>query len=324
MSKIRYRYNTKTLSYEKAVTPVRTRIFRVISFLGTASVIGFFAVVISNKFFRSPGELKLQHELDRMKLQYDLLSRKADNMDLVLNDLEQRDNNSYRVIFEAEPIPDDIRKAGFGGEDRYNELDGLGNLSDIMISLTKKYDRIEKEMYIQSKSYEDVLKMAQGREALLAAIPCIMPISNKDLRHEPGGYGWRIHPIYKTPEFHPGMDFAAPQGTEIFATANGTVTVADDKSQGYGNHVVIDHGFGYETLYGHMVKFIVVPGQKVTRGQVIGYVGTTGLSTAPHCHYEVHKNGELMNPVNYYRMDLTPEQYALIVKMAQNNSQSFD
>jgi|ERR1041385_8750593 hypothetical protein len=324
MSKIRYRYNTKTLSYEKALTPLRTRIFRVISFIGTATVIGFFAVIISNKFFRSPGELRLQHELDRMKLQYDLLSRRADNMDLVLTDLESRDNNSYRVIFEAEPIPDDIRRAGFGGADRYNALDGLGSISDIMISLTKKFDRIEKQMYIQSKSYEDVLKMAKGREALLAAIPCIMPISNKDLRHEPGGYGWRIHPIYKTPEFHPGMDFAAPQGTEIFATANGVVTVADDKSQGYGNHVVIDHGFGYETLYGHMVKFIVTPGQKVTRGQIIGYVGTTGLSTAPHCHYEVHKNGELMNPVNYYRMDLTPEQYALIVKMAQQNSQSFD
>jgi len=324
MSKIRYRYNTKTLSYEKAVTPIRTRVFRVISFLGTASVIGAIAVFIAFKFFGSPNEKQLQRKLDRMKLQYDLLNRRADNMDSVLTDLEDRDNNSYRVIFEAEPIPDDIRRAGFGGAERYNSLEGMGDLSDVMIALTKKYDRIEKQMYIQSKSYEDVLKMVKGRENMLASIPCIMPISNRDLRHEPGGFGWRIHPIYKTPEFHPGMDFAAPQGTEIFATANGVVTVADDKSQGYGNHVVIDHGYGYETLYGHMVKFIVVVGQQVKRGQVIGYVGTTGLSTAPHCHYEVHKNGQIMNPINYYQLDLTPEQYEMIIKQSEQNSQSFD
>jgi hypothetical protein len=324
MSKIRYRYNTKTLSYEKAVTPIRTRVFRVISFLASTAVIGVISVTIAFRFFGSPGEKQLQRELDRMKLQYGLLSKKADLMDTVLSDLERRDNNSYRVIFEAEPIPDDIRRQGFGGADRYNSLEGFGAVSDMMVSLTQKYDRIEKAMYIQSKSYEDVLKMTKGRENLLAAIPCIMPISIKDLRHQPGGYGWRIHPIYKTPEFHPGMDFAAPQGTPIMATANGVVTVADDKSQGYGNHVVIDHGFGYETLYGHMVKFIVTVGQKVKRGEVIGYVGTTGLSTAPHCHYEVHKNGELMNPINYYRDDLTPEQYEMIIKQSAQISQSFD
>ncbi|MBI3510789.1 MAG: M23 family metallopeptidase [Bacteroidetes bacterium] len=323
MSKIRYKYNTKTLSYEKAVTPIVTRIFRVISFLFTASVIGAVSVVISFRYFDSPKEKQMRRELETAKLQYDLLNRKVDQMNLVMQDLSGRDNNIYRAILETDSIPDALRKAGFGTVDRYKSLEGF-EYSTMMVSLTQKVDRLEKEMYIQSKSYDEVIKLAKGKENMLACIPCIMPISNKDLKHAPGGFGWRIHPIYKTPEFHPGMDFAAPQGTEIFATANGTVTVADDKSQGYGNHVVIDHGYGYETLYGHMVRFIVVPGQKVKRGQVIGYVGTTGLSTAPHCHYEVHKNGELMNPVNYYMEDLTPEQYALIIKLSSETSQTFD
>jgi murein DD-endopeptidase MepM/ murein hydrolase activator NlpD len=322
MSKIRYRFNTKTLSYEKAVTPIRTRIFRVISFLGTASVIGSIAVFIAFRYFDSPKEKQLRREVEKMKLQYDLQNRRLDNMNAVMQDMENRDDNIYRVIFEAEPIPNDIRQAGFGGVDRYSALDGYDN-SQLMISLTQKVDRLAKEMYIQSKSFDDVVKMAKGKAQLLASIPAIMPIANKDLNHAPGGFGWRIHPIYKTPEFHPGMDFAAPQGTEIYATGDGTVTVADDKSQGYGNHVVIDHGYGYETLYGHMLKFVVVAGQKVKRGQLIGYVGSTGLSTAPHCHYEVHKNGALMNPVNYYYNDLTPEQYAKLIEMS-SQSPAFD
>ena len=323
MSKIRYRYNTKTLSYEKAVTPVRTRIFRIISFLGTASVIGVISVIIAFRYFDSPKEKQLRRELDKMKLQYDLVSRRMDNMTAVMKDMENRDDNIYRVIFEAEPIPSDIRQAGFGDVNRYAALEGYNN-SDLMIALTQKADRLMKEIYIQSKSFDEVVKMAKGKEKLLASIPAIMPLSNKDLRHAPSGFGWRTHPIYKTPEFHPGMDFAAPQGTEIFATGDGVVSAADDKSQGYGNRVVIDHGYGYETLYGHMLKSIVKPGQKVKRGELIGYVGSTGLSTAPHCHYEVHKNGELMNPVNYYYNDLTPEEYAKLIELSSQPSQAFD
>ncbi len=323
MSKIRYRFNRKTLSYEKAVTPIRTQIFRVVSFLGTASVIGVVAVLIAFKYLDSPKEKQLRRELEKMQLQYDLVNHRIDNMTKVMEDMEHRDDNIYRVIFEAEPIPSDIRQAGFGGVDRYSALEGYNN-SQLMISLTQKVDRLTKEMYIQSKSFDEVVKMAKGKAQLLASIPAIMPVSNKDLRHAPGGFGWRIHPIYKTPEFHPGMDFAAPEGTEIYATGDGTVTVADDKSQGYGNHVVIDHGYGYETLYGHMVKFIVTPGQKVKRGQLIGYVGSTGLSTAPHCHYEVHKNGELMNPINYYYNDLSPAEYAKLIELSSQSSPAFD
>lgn len=323
MSKIRYRYNTKTLSYEKAITPIRTRIFRVISFLGTASVIGVIAVIIAFKYFDSPKEKQLRRDLERMQLQYNLLGRRVDQMNLVMEDLASRDNNIYRAILESDSIPDAIRKAGFGSMDRYQSLEGF-DYSSLMVSLTQKVDQLEKQMYIQSKSYDDVIKMAKGKEKLIASIPAIMPISNKDLRHAPGGFGWRTHPIYKTPEFHPGMDFAAPEGTEIYATGDGVVTVADNKSQGYGNHVVIDHGFGYETLYGHMSRIAVKPGQVIKRGQVIGYVGSTGLSTAPHCHYEVHKNGELMNPLNYYYNDLSPEEYAKLVELSNESGQAFD
>jgi murein DD-endopeptidase MepM/ murein hydrolase activator NlpD len=322
MSKIRYRYNTKTLSYEKAITPMRTRIFRIISFLGTASVIGVISVIIAFRYIDSPKEKQLRREIERMSAQYKLLDRRLDNMDAVLADLEQRDNNAYRVIFEAEPIPNEIRTAGFGGVERYNALEGYDN-SKLMISLTQKLDRVAKQMYIQSKSYDEVIKLAKGKEKLLASIPAIMPISNADLRHQPSGFGWRTHPIYKSAEFHPGMDFAAPQGTEIYATGDGVIAAADNKSQGYGNRVVIDHGYNYETLYAHMSKILVVAGQKVVRGQVIGYVGSTGLSTAPHCHYEVHKNGELMNPINYYQ-DLTPEQYQRLIELASQPSQAFD
>lgn len=323
MSKIRYRFNTKTLSYEKAVTPIRTRIFRVISFLGTASVIGAIAVFIAFRYFDSPKEKQLRREFEKMQLQYDLMNRRLDNMSQVMIDMENRDDNIYRVIFEAEPIPSDIRQAGFGNADRYSALEGYDN-SQLMISLVQKVDRLAKEMYIQSKSFDEVVKMAKGKEQLLASIPAIMPLSNKDLRHAPSGFGWRTHPIYKTPEFHPGMDFAAPQGTELYATGDGVVTAADNKSQGYGNRVVIDHGYGYETLYGHMLKVAVKEGQKVKRGELIGYVGSTGLSTAPHCHYEVHKNGELMNPLNYYYNDLTPEEYAKLIEMSSQSSPAFD
>jgi murein DD-endopeptidase MepM/ murein hydrolase activator NlpD len=322
MSKIRYRYNTKTLAYEKAITPIGTRIFRILSFLGTASVIGVISVIIAYQYVGSPSEKQLQRELDKMTLQYKTLSRRVDQMNKVMDDLARRDNYTYRAIFETDSIPDEIRKAGFGSMDRYKSLEGF-KYSDVMSSLTQKVDQLEKMMYIQSKSYDEVYVLAKNKAKMIASIPAIMPISNGDLRHTPGGFGWRTHPIYKTAEFHPGMDFAAPQGTEIYATGDGIVTIADDRSSGYGWHIVIDHGFGYETLYAHMTKMNVTVGQQVRRGQVIGYVGSTGLSTAPHCHYEVHKNGELMNPINYY-YNLSPEEYQELVELSAQSGQAFD
>lgn len=323
MPKVNYRYNAKTLTYEPAHTPLRVRIFRVLSFLGTASVIGVISVFIAFKYFGSPREKQLQRELDQMALQYEMLEVRLNNMSSVLSDLEQRDDNIYRTIFEADPIPAEIRRAGFGGADRYKHLEGLSN-SELMVRVTQRFDQLAKQMYIQSKSYDEVVKLARGKEQMLASIPAIMPVSIKFLRHAPSGFGWRTHPIYKSAEFHPGMDFACPQGTEIYATGDGVVERADDKSQGYGNHVVIAHGFGYTTLYAHMVKMAVAPGQKVKRGQLIGYVGSTGLSTAPHVHYEVRKNGELVNPINFYYNDLTPEEYQQLIEQASQSSQSFD
>ncbi len=323
MSKIRYRFNRKTLNYERAVTSMRTHVFRVLSFLGTASVIGALAVVIAFKFFDSPKEKQLRRELEKMKLQYNLVNGRVENMNKVIEDLEHRDDNIYRVIFEAEPIPSDIRKAGFGGVDRYADLEGFDN-SQLMLKLTQKVDRLAKEIYIQSKSFDEVIKMVDGKKQLLASIPAIMPISNKDLSHTPSGFGWRMHPIYKISKMHTGMDFTASLGTIIYATGDGIVEVADSESAGYGSHVVINHSYGYETLYGHMSKILVKKGQHVQRGEKIGLVGSTGTSTGPHCHYEVIKNGQKINPVNYYFLDLSPQEYATIVSQSDRNNQSFD
>ncbi len=323
MSKIKYKFNTKSLAYEKVIVPIRTKIWQALSYLATGLVFATITIALAYKYLDSPKEKKLQREIAELTFQYELLSTKMGDVSAVLDDLQERDNNIYRTIFEAEPIPASIRKAGFGGVDRYSGLHGYNN-SDLMIETTKRLDRISKQLYIQSKSFDEVVKLVKGKAKLLASIPAIQPISNEDLRHQPGGFGWRTHPIYKTPEFHPGMDFAATEGTEIHATGDGVIIRSDNTAQGYGNHVVINHGYGYETLYGHMVKFAVHVGQQVKRGQLIGYVGSTGLSTAPHVHYEVHKNGQIVNPINFYYNDLTPVQYQKLVELSAQSSQSFD
>jgi murein DD-endopeptidase MepM/ murein hydrolase activator NlpD len=323
MSKISYKFNTKSLTYEKVTVPIRKRIWQVLSYLAIGLVFATVTIIFAYKYLDSPKEKQLQREIAELTIQYELLNSRIDEVTEVLDDVQERDNNIYRTIFEAEPIPLNIRKAGFGGVDRYKMLQGYNN-SDLMVETTKRLDRISKQLYIQSKSFDELTKLVKNKAQLLASIPAIQPISNNDLRHQPSGFGWRTHPIYKTPEFHPGMDFAATQGTEIYATGDGIVVRADAAAQGYGNHVVIDHGYGYETLYGHMVKFAVKPGEKVKRGQLIGYVGSTGLSTAPHVHYEVHKNGQIVNPINFYYNDLTPEEYQKLIELSAESSQSFD
>ncbi len=323
MSKIKYKFNTKSLTYEKVTVPISNRVGQVLSYLATGLVFATITTFIAYNYFDSPKEKQLKREISELTLQYELLNNRMGEVTEVLDDIQERDNNVYRTIFEAEPISASIRKAGFGGVDRYKELQGYNN-SDILIETTKRLDRISKQLYIQSKSFDEVAKLVKSKEKLLASIPAIQPISNKDLKHQPGGYGWRTHPIYKTPEFHPGMDFTAPEGTEIHTTGDGIVETADAASQGYGNHVVINHGYGYETLYGHMFKFVVHVGQQVKRGQLIGYVGSTGLSTAPHVHYEVHKGGQTVNPINFYYNDLTPEEYQKLIELSARSSQSFD
>lgn len=323
MSKIKYKFNSKSLSFEKITIPLRKRIGRAMSYLATGLVFATLTIILAYQYLDSPKEKQLQREISELTIQYELLNTRMEQVSEVLSDIQDRDNNIYRTIFEAEPIPGSIRQAGFGGVDRYKSLQGYDN-SDLIVETSKRLDKISKQLYIQSKSFDEVANLVKGKEKLLSSIPAIQPISNKDLRHQPSGYGWRTHPIYKTSEFHPGMDFAAAQGTEIYATGDGTIERADALAQGYGNHVVIDHGYGYKTLYGHMSKIAVNAGQHVKRGQLIGYVGSTGLSTAPHVHYEVMKAGEKMNPLNYYYNDLTPEQYKKLIELSSQSSQSFD
>lgn len=323
MSKIKYRYDKKSLSYQRVEVGLRVKIFRVLSYLATGTVFAVVTIILAYTYIDSPKEKMQKREIEALKFQYELLNNKFELASKVLSDLEERDDNIYRMIFEAEPIPDDIRRAGFGGVNRYNDLEGYDN-SRLIIETSKKLDRLTKQLYIQSKSFDEVINKARNKEKMLASIPAIQPISNKNLRHEPSGYGWRTHPIYKTQIFHMGMDFAAPTGTEIYATGDGAVERADNTAQGYGNHVIINHGYGYKTLYAHMTKMVVRQGQKVKRGQLIGYVGSTGLSTAPHVHYEVERNGEKINPINFYYNDLNPAEYQQMIEMSSRSTQSFD
>ncbi len=324
MSKVKYRFNSKSLTYEKVKTSFKVGFLYVLSYLATGIVFATITIILSRQFLPSPSEKKQNRELEVLKLQYELLDTKMNLAEKVLYDLEDRDDNIYRAIFESEPLPKTIRYGGSGGSDKYSVFDVFDN-ADLLKSSTEKLDKITKQIYIQSKSFDEVVKLAKNKEKLLASIPAIMPINHKDLFHTiSSNFGWRTHPIYKTQQFHPGMDFAYPQGTPIYASGDGLIETADDMAQGYGNHVVINHGFGYQTLYGHMSKIAVHANQKVNRGQLIGYVGSTGLSTGPHLHYEVIKNGEKVNPINYYYNDLSPQEYQLLIDGSKKSTQSFD
>lgn len=278
---------------------------------------------ITTAFIDSPKEKLLKQENSQLKAQYELLNKRMEQVAVVLEDIQRRDDDIYRVIFEAEPIPKEIREAGFGGVNRYKKLEGYRN-SDLIIESARKIDQIAKQLYIQSKSYDEVYQMAIQKEKMLASIPAIQPVSNKELKRMASGYGIRMHPIYKRRKMHTGMDFSAESGTEIYATGDGKVVNVTRSRRGYGNHVIIDHGYGYQTLYAHMSKFNVRRGDEIKRGQVIGYIGSTGTSVAPHLHYEVHRNGEKVNPINYYFNDLTPEEYEKMIEFASQPTQSFD
>jgi murein DD-endopeptidase MepM/ murein hydrolase activator NlpD len=321
--KVKYFYNTNTLKYEKVEISIGKKLLRVLGYLASVAVFASIVIMLAYSYLDSPKEKQLKREIEQLTLQYDLLKDRLKVMEVVLNDLEDRDDNIYRVIFEAEPIPSDIRKAGYGGVNKYKALETF-DYSDLMIETSKKLDRIAKQMYVQSKSYDELLKEVKNKNKLLASIPAIQPISNKRLRAMASGFGYRIHPIYKTSKMHTGMDFTAPTGTPIYATGDGVIAEADGSGRGYGKHVVISHGYGYRTLYGHMSRIVARAGQSVKRGEIIGYVGSTGTSTAPHLHYEVRKNNKPINPINFYYNDLTPQEYELMLEMSQRANQSFD
>ncbi|MDA3780114.1 MAG: M23 family metallopeptidase [Bacteroidales bacterium] len=299
MAKIKYKYNKDTLSYDKITLNRKQKLFRILTYVIVFFIVALVINIFYSVFFDTPKEKGLRREKKQLVSQYTLLNKKFDLVEKTLSDLKERDDNIYRVIFEANPIPENIRTAGIGGINRYKDLEGYSN-SQIVINSSKRLDRIIKELYVQSKSYDNVLEMVKNKEEMISSIPAIMPISNKDLRRTASGWGWRIHPIYKIRKFHYGMDFTAPIGTEIYASGNGVIKIVQKSLRGYGKKIIIDHGYGYNTLYAHLSKFAVKKGQKVKRGDVIGYVGTTGTSTAPHLHYEVHKNSKKVNPVYFY------------------------
>ena len=323
MAKAKYYFNTNTLRYEKVEVSFQRRFLRVLGWLATASVFGAITLLLAYSYLDSPKEKQLKRELSEMQLQYEILQQRTELASRVLSDLSKRDDQVYRVIFEAEPIHESVRTAGYGGINRYKDLEGNNN-SELIISTTRKIDQLSRQLYIQSKSYDEVFELARKKTEMLASIPGIQPIFNQDLNRIASGFGYRIHPIYKTNMMHEGLDFTAPVGTEIYASGNGVVAKVEAMGRGYGNNIVIDHGFGYKTLYAHMSKFKVRPGQRIKRGDVIGYVGSTGSSTGPHLHYEVWRSGNKIDPINFFFNDLTAEQYVKVLELASRQNQSFD
>lgn len=323
MATNKYIFNHRTLSYEKYHIPWRKRVLQVFSYLISTMVIALVFVVIAYNFFGSPKERMQQREIEYLQLQYTLLEERLDNLNALAQDMQERDDNIYRVIFEAEPIPSSVRKAGYGGVDRYDRLKGYQK-SQIVISAAQKLDQLASQLYVQSKSFDEVFEMARNKSEMLASIPAIQPIKNYDLRRISSYYGIRLDPFYKVNKFHAGIDFSALTGTEVFATGNGTVIRLERSRWGYGNTITIDHGFGYQTKYAHLNEFKVRRGEKVLRGQLIGTVGNSGKSTAPHLHYEVLKNKRPVNPIHFFFNDLTPEEYETILELSQLPMQSMD
>ncbi|MCX6333204.1 MAG: M23 family metallopeptidase [Bacteroidia bacterium] len=323
MPKSRYRFNPESLSFDKIKLGFRAVMLRGLSYFVASLLVAVVYYAIYASFFDSPKEKALLREIDQLTLQYDIIHRDMENLDKVIGQLEEKDDNLYRTIFEAEPITSTQRESGVGGINRYKDLEGYDN-SSIVIETAKKLDHLKKKVVVQSKSYDELYNLARRKEEMLGSIPAIMPISDKNLIRVASGFGLRIHPFYRIVKFHAGMDFTAPLGTEVYATGNGTVKDVMPSLRGLGNHIIIDHGFGITSIYAHLDRFNVRKGQKVQRGDVIGFVGSTGMSLANHLHYEIKVNGKNVDPVNYYFNDLTPAEYEKMIEIASNTGQSFD
>tara|TARA_B100000795_G_scaffold41886_1_gene27440 strand:+ start:6391 stop:7368 length:978 start_codon:yes stop_codon:yes gene_type:complete len=325
MLKTKYYYDHKTLSYRKIETNKGVQLRNILAFLSASIFFGIIGllVLLNSSIINTPTELFQAREISNYKFQFDLLNKKIEQLNFVLEDIEQRDNNVYRVLFETNPIPSEVRKAGFGGINRYENLEGFDN-SKLVIETTKKIEILTKQIVIQSKSLDEIERLTSEKEKLLSAIPSIQPIKNNDLTRMASGYGFRTDPFNKSRRMHWGMDFTAPRNTPIYAASDGKVIRADSRSSGYGKHIRIDHGFGYLTLYAHLNKYNVKRGQKVQKGDIIGYVGSTGRSQAPHLHYEVQKDKKRINPLNFYYGNLSPVEFDALLKLANQENQSLD
>lgn len=325
MSKTKYYFDSDNLEFVPIKNTLGNRIYRLSLFLISSVIFGAFITVIlfNTDFVNTPKEIVQEREIDNYELQLKVLNKKLEQVESTLANIEKRDNNLYRAYFEASPIPEDQRKAGFGGINRYDYLEGFES-SDLIVNTTERLDILTKELVIQSKSLDEIELLAKNKESLLSSIPSIQPVKSSDLRRMASGYGYRIDPFTKARRMHFGMDFSAKRGTPIYATGDGTVSRADSRAAGFGKHVRIDHGFGYVTIYAHMDRYVVVKGDKVKRGDLIGYVGSSGRSVAPHLHYEIVKDGVKINPINFYSGSLSPAEFEELVKVASQENQSLD
>ncbi|MDX1667498.1 MAG: M23 family metallopeptidase [Saprospiraceae bacterium] len=327
MGRQKFIYNTHTLRYERVEESLSTRLLRVFGFICAALFTAFIITVISHRYFPSPKEKALMREIGQMRSEFGGVLSELDLLGEELKNIQDRDAYAHRMIFGMDPIDEGVWQGGVGGHDEYAEYRQLKNSGDLIISAKKKVSKLKRQMVLQSKSLDTVLNMAAEKEKMLASIPSIKPVRSDKLPRSVrllSGFGRRIHPIYKMPRMHYGIDFTAPTNTPIQATGAGTVVRVERKRTGYGKSVIIDHGFGYQTLYAHMNRIDVKTGEKVKRGQQIGIVGSTGTSTAPHCHYEVHFKGQKVNPIHYVMDGLSPEEYQELVKISEMANQSFD
>ncbi|WP_200977289.1 M23 family metallopeptidase [Echinicola sp. 20G] len=323
MSRIKYYYDPKTCKYERYTKSKWDVLLGVLGFLSLSSLLAVGILLVFSYYFDSPKELLLKKENEELKLYYEMMDTEVTRLNDMMADLKDRDDNLYRVIFESEPIPSSIREAGYGGSDRFRDLKEKGlRQEDLIVGVMENVGKLKKQMYVQSLSYDELAEKALNKEEYWASIPAIQPVHNEDLKRLASGFGVRLHPILKVRKMHAGIDFSAPKGTPIYATGDGKVIQVKTEFGGYGKSIVIDHGFGFQTRYGHMNEFKVKRGQTVKRGDLIGTVGNTGSSTAPHVHYEVIKDGRRINPVNYFFKDLEPSEFDKILELASRENQS--
>lgn len=325
MSKVKYYYDQETLSYRPIKATSKNRISNIVLFVFASFFFGLtcLLILLNSDVINTPSEIVQKRTLKNYELQFDILNKKLTQLEAVVSNVEERDNNLYRVYFEASPIPEEQRRAGFGGVNRYKDLEGYDN-SDLVINTAKRLDILTKQTVVQSRSLDEIERLAANKAALIEAIPTIQPVKNKDLTRIASGFGYRSDPFTKARKMHFGMDFTAKRGTPVYATGNGVVKRADSRSSGFGKHIRIDHGFGYISLYAHLSKYNVRRGQKVKRGDIIGYVGNTGRSAGPHLHYEIIKNNKKIDPLNFYYGNLSPEEFEALLTQSKQENQSLD
>ena len=325
MSKVKYYYDQETLSYRPVKVTSKNRISNIVLFVLASFFFGVtcLLILLNSDVINTPSEIVQKRTLKNYELQFDILNKKLTQLEAVVSNVEERDNNLYRVYFEASPIPEEQRRAGFGGVNRYKDLEGYDN-SDLVINTAKRLDILTKQTVVQSRSLDEIERLAANKAALIEAIPTIQPVKNKDLTRIASGFGYRSDPFTKARKMHFGMDFTAKRGTPVYATGNGVVKRADSRSSGFGKHIRIDHGFGYISLYAHLSKYNVRRGQKVKRGDIIGYVGNTGRSAGPHLHYEIIKDNKKINPLNFYYGNLSPEEFEALLTQSKQENQSLD